>query len=336
MNILIFSWRDPKHPLAGGAEQVMHEHMKGWVSCGNKVTLFSSRFKNSSKNENIDGIDITRGGYQYFGVQLSAVVFYLKNKKEFDFVIDQFHGLPFFTPIFVKKPILAVIQETARQVWFLNPLPWPINWLVGIMGYFLEPLFFLLYKNTSFMTGSDSAKEDVIKMGIPSKNMTIVPHGVIISKPKPFPKKEDIFTITYLGILSKDKGIEDALRCFSFLNTKGDFRFWVIGRPETKEYGEEIRRKVDAHNLKDKVSFFGFVSQEKKFELLARTHILINPSVHEGWGLVNIEANAMGTPVIGYSVSGNKDSIRDGVSGVLCIENTPENLAQNVAKILSD
>jgi len=44
MNILVFSWRDPKHPLAGGAEQVMHEHMKGWVGAGHKVTLFTSHF----------------------------------------------------------------------------------------------------------------------------------------------------------------------------------------------------------------------------------------------------------------------------------------------------
>jgi len=34
MNILVFSWRDPKHPTAGGAEQVMHEHMKGWIAAG--------------------------------------------------------------------------------------------------------------------------------------------------------------------------------------------------------------------------------------------------------------------------------------------------------------
>ena len=43
MRILVFSWRDPKHPLAGGAEQVMHEHMKGWIEAGHKVTLFSSK-----------------------------------------------------------------------------------------------------------------------------------------------------------------------------------------------------------------------------------------------------------------------------------------------------
>src|SRR3990167_7300127 len=139
MNILVFSWRDPKHPLAGGAEQVMHEHMKVWIKAGHSVTLFSSKIKGLPTSETFDAVQIVRGGYQYLGVQIAAFLYYLKNKNKFDLLVDQFHGLPFFTPLYSKKPKLAVIQETARNVWFLNPLPRPINWLVGIIGYFGEP-----------------------------------------------------------------------------------------------------------------------------------------------------------------------------------------------------
>jgi len=148
MRILVFSWRDPEHPLAGGAEQVMHEHMKGWLSAGHEVTLFSSRFKNSPKSETLDGIKIIRDGCQYLGVQIKGFLFYLRNRKNYDFLVDQFHGIPFFTPLYSEKPRLAVIQETTREVWFLNPLPWPINWLVGMIGYIGEPFIFLFYRNT--------------------------------------------------------------------------------------------------------------------------------------------------------------------------------------------
>ena len=101
MNILVFSWRDPKHPLAGGAEQSMHEHMKGWVQAGHKVTLFSSRVSRLPNTENIDGIEIIRQGNQYIGVQILGFLYYVKNKDSFDFVVDQFHGIPFFTPFYV-------------------------------------------------------------------------------------------------------------------------------------------------------------------------------------------------------------------------------------------
>ncbi|MFC1625805.1 hypothetical protein ACFL1Q_02105 [Patescibacteria group bacterium] len=96
MNILILSWRDPKHPLAGGAEQVMHQHMKGWVKVGHDVTLFSSKCKNLHNSESFEGVKIIRKGYQYLGVQIAGLFYYLKNKNSYDFVVDQFHGLPFF------------------------------------------------------------------------------------------------------------------------------------------------------------------------------------------------------------------------------------------------
>lgn len=336
MRILVFSWRDPRHPLAGGAEQVMHEHMKSWVRAGHSVTLFSSKMKDLPEEEGIDGIHIVRQGYQYLGVQIAGFFYYLKNRKKFDFVVDQFHGLPFFTPLYVRKPKLAVIQEAARQVWFLNPLPMPLNWIVGIIGYLGEPFIFLIYSGIDFMTGSESAKKEVEKLGIPGQNITVVPHGVIVENPKPTPKKEKKFTIVFLGVLSKDKGIEDALMCFSRLACSQGFQCWVIGKEETREYGKKINKLVKNLGLRDKVKFWGYVPQKKKFELLVKSHLLINPSAREGWGLVNIEANSMGIPVVAYNSPGLVDSVSDGTSGILCSRNTPENLAKLVAELSLD
>lgn len=344
MNILVFSWRDPKHPLAGGAEQVMHEHMKGWVKAGHKVTLFSSKMKNLSSEEGIDNIHIVRQGNQYLGVQLAGFFYYLKNRKKFDLVVDQFHGLPFFTPFYVRKQKLAIIQEVARQVWFLNPLPWPLNWLIGVMGYLGEPFIFLFYKqsllpwskNVPFITGSLSAKNDVNKMGIPMQNISVIPHGVILPKSKVVSKKSKVKTIIYLGVLSKDKGIEDALKCFSILNKKGIFNFWIIGKPETTNYGFYLQRLVKKLKIKNKIKFLGYVSQEKKFELLSKAHVLINPSIHEGWGLVNIEANAFGVPVVAYHVSGSVDSVKNGISGLLVRQKDITAMVKAVLQLISD
>src|SRR6266498_3127303 len=110
MNILIFSWRGPKHPNAGGAEISTHEHAKGWVKAGHRVTLFTSYFPNSKKEEVIDGIEVKRYGRQMFGVQWEAFVWYLfKPHEKFDLVIDEFHGIPFFTPLYVKVKKMGFI-----------------------------------------------------------------------------------------------------------------------------------------------------------------------------------------------------------------------------------
>jgi glycosyltransferase involved in cell wall biosynthesis len=54
---------------------------------------------------------------------------------------------------------------------------------------------------------------------------------------------------------------------------------------------------------------------------LSRAHIILVPAVREGWGLVVTEANAMGTPAIGYDdVPGLRDSIRHGETGITIME----------------
>ena len=329
MNILVFSWRDPKHPLAGGAEQVMHEHMKGWIEAGNSVTLFSSKIKGLDEEDEIDGVKIIRRGYQYIGVQIAGIFYYLRNKHKYDVLVDQFHGIPFFTPLYSDKPKLAVIQEVARKVWLRNPLPFPLNWIIGIIGYLAEPLIFLFYQNVHFMTGSESARADLIKYGIPEKNITVVPHGVLTPGFKTRSLKPNVKTITYLGILSNDKGIEDAIKVFKILSRRNSFEFWVIGRGETKSYEDRIKKLA----IGSKIKFWGHVSQKVKFELLAKSDVLINPSVHEGWGLVNIEANSVGTPVAAYKSPGLVDSVKDGVSGIIVKKNTPKELADMVQKM---
>jgi glycosyltransferase involved in cell wall biosynthesis len=185
------------------------------------------------------------------------------------------------------------------------------------------------------MVGSNSAKNDLSKMGIPADNINVIPHGVIIKKPEPLPEKEKIKTIVFLGALTKDKEVEDALKAFAILDRNGRFQFWVIGHGSTK-YQKFLKNLCKKLNIQNKVKFWGFISQEKKFKLLARAHILVNPSIREGWGLVNIEANAMRTPVIAYRVPGLIDSVKNGESGILCRENTPEALAQESSNLVKN
>jgi len=337
MKILVFSWRDPKHPKAGGAEQVMHEHIKGWIEAGHEITFFSSRPKGVVANETLDGVKIIRKGSQYVTTHILAFFWYLFGKHEtFDLVVDQFHGWPFFTPLYVGPPKLAVIQEITREVWLKYRLPFGLNYILGPLGYFVEPMFFLFYRKIPFMTGSQSAKDDLIKMGIPSKNINIVPHGVIIQEPPKNIKKLKTKTIVFFGALTKDKGIEDALRCFSLLNKSGNYIFWVIGKPESEEYLDFLRNKSKKLGISKKIIFWGFVSQEKKFELLKKAHIMVNPSVREGWGLVNIEANAMGTPVVAYHSAGLIDSVLDKKTGLITKSNTPKELAKLTEGLLNE
>ncbi len=334
MKILILSWRGPGHPRAGGAEIVTHEHAKAWIKAGHAVTLFTSSFPGAKAEESIDGVQVIRQGGEILSVQLKAWWWYNFVKKEdFDLVVDHFHGLPFFTPLYVRVAKMAVIQETARRVWFLNRLASPLKQIAGVLGYVLEPTFFKFYKQVPFVTGAQSIIPELTDFGIPEKNITVIHHGVVVVPPKEI-KKNNKLTITFLGRLTEDKGIEDALTCFNLIAQQLDGQFWIIGEPEVPSYRQVLDQLVKKYRLTDKVIFWGFVDQAKKFELLSQSHVVINPSAREGWGLVVIEAAAMQTPTVGYNVTGLRDSILDQKTGILTTANTPEQLAEETVKLV--
>lgn len=338
MNILILSWRGIGHPHAGGAEVSTHEHAKAWIKAGHKVTLFTSYYSGAKREEEIDGVQIKRYGRQVFGVQIEAFKWYVfKDHPKFDLIIDQFHGIPFFTPLYIRAKKLGFIHEVTKEVWKLNPWPPPFNIIAFAVGTTVEPLIFkYLYFNIPFMTVSESTKKDLTFWGIAENNITIIHNGINIFKIKTTIKKEKKKTLIFLGSLSKDKGIEDAIKVFSLIDKKqNDWQFWIIGKADVK-YLKVLKNLANKLNLDNKLKFFGYVGEREKYELLTRAHILINPSIREGWGLVVIEAAAVGTPTIGYKVVGLKDSILDNRTGVLTKKNTPEEMAENVLELMSD
>ena len=156
MKILVFSWRGPGHPLAGGAETVTWEYTKAWIKAGHSVTLFTSHFFGAETNLKLEGVRIIRWGHNIFGVHIAAFFWYVfANHDQFDLVIDEFHGIPFFTPLYVRSKKLAFIHEVAGKVWRVNPWPKPFNLIPWIIGTYAEPFVFrLFYRHIPFMTVS--------------------------------------------------------------------------------------------------------------------------------------------------------------------------------------
>jgi glycosyltransferase involved in cell wall biosynthesis len=71
------------------------------------------------------------------------------------------------------------------------------------------------------------------------------------------------------------------------------------------------------------VEFLGFVTGERKMELLRRAWAVLYPSPKEGWGLTNIEAAACGTPAIASDSPGLRESVASGRSGFLVVHEDP-------------
>lgn len=323
MKILIFNWRDVKNPAAGGAEVFTHEIAKRLVLMGHKITLFTAAFAGSRKSEIIDGVEIVRSGGRYC-VYSKARQYYKKHSREFDAVIDEINTRPFMTPKFVKDgtPVIALIHQLAREFWFYET-PFPLSWI----GYhWLEDRWLKNYTDIPTITVSQSTKQDLLDLGF--RDITIIPEGLNIKPLTSIPEKEDDITLTFIGRMGKAKRPDHAIEAFIRIKERiPDAKLWMLG-------DGAMRQKLE-DNKPDGVTFFGHVDGEKKYELLSRAHAILVPGVREGWGLVVTEANAMGTPAVGYDVHGLRDSIRDGETGLLCDCN-PEAMADKAVRLLQD
>lgn len=335
MKILIFNWRDIKNPASGGAEILTHEMAKYWVQWGNTVTMFTSRFPNCLDEETVDGIKIIRRGFAdprtlSQSVYWQAYAHYKKYfQHKFDIVIDEIHGLPFFTPLYVKEKKIAFICELGGVLWnMFGPL-------YAFLGRLIEKMYiYLIYRNTFYITISPSTKEDLTRHGVSENHITIIPMGITVPKKiKTYPKEKKP-TIIFVARLTKAKGIEDAIHALQLIKEEiPDIRLWVIGRGN-EEYVLYIKKLVADLFLDKNIKFFGFVSEQKKFALMSQAHILLVPSIKEGWGLTVAEAGVVGTPAITYDSLGLRDVLQNNTLGVVTKENTPEQLAHETLQVL--
>jgi glycosyltransferase involved in cell wall biosynthesis len=302
MRVLILNRRDIANPASGGAEIYTHEIARGLTEkYGCRVVVFASRFKGSAADEMIDGVRYVRKGNEVT-VHLWGFFYAAGNRKRFDRIVDEFNGIGFFT--FLLPNSILLIHQLYREFWTTE------LGLPGKLPFYLEPVILKMYRNKNAITVSESTKEDLNHLGF--RNVDVVMNAVRRIPTDVSIKKNDEPTLVFLGRLKSTKRPEDAVEIFRRVKQKiPAAKLWMIGRGP-----EEDRLKSMTKGLTG-VTFWGWADNEKKMSLLNQAHVLLVPSVREGFGINVIEAASVGTPAIGYNVRGLRDSIRHGETGYL-------------------
>ncbi len=176
----------------------------------------------------------------------------------------------------------------------------------------------------------------MLDIGFVDSRVKIIP---IAMKIKPWKKdeflpKEEQPTFTYVGRYVIYKGIDAAVEAIGKL--KSDYptaKLWILGKKNEKYVEEKIMPICEKYGMKlgdaeedADVICWGFVSEEKKLELLSRTTALVFPSNREGWGIPISEAAYVGTPSIVYDTEGLRDAVDEGRAGYLCKEKSADGL----------
>jgi glycosyltransferase involved in cell wall biosynthesis len=345
MHILILSWRDPKSPLEGGAERFTQKYAEFWVSQGHAVTWLTNSFFGCEKKETHKGVDYIRIGPILDGSLLRYFIFYpvyllrsilfarkFIQKENIDVVIDEIHGLPFFTPLFSKTRNVLLVCEVADEIWS-KMFPFPINSL----GKIAEKLVYSLYKKSEIWAISKNTKRN-IQSFLPAKPIRVIPLGVdanvnLLKKIKDI-KKTSYPSAVFLARLVKMKGIESALYATArIVKHFPNFKLFVLGEGDAV-YKKKLQDLVDTLKIKNNIEFLGKVSESEKFSYLKKAHVFIHPSYKEGFGLTVLESNLVGTPAIVRSGSSLDELVTHGQNGF--VFKTDEELAALVTTFFKD
>ena len=127
----------------------------------------------------------------------------------------------------------------------------------------------------------------------------------------------DATTVIFVGRITRQKGLPYLLRALRELPA-GVQVVLCAGAPDTKEIEEEVRGLVDELR-EERGGAVHWISEhlprEQIMALLTAADVFLCPSVYEPLGIVNLEAMACGTAVVGSGTGGIPEVVLDGVTG---------------------
>lgn len=331
LNILIINWQDIKNPFGGGAEVHLHQIFKRIVGFGHNVDLLCCKVDELEEHEVIDGINVYRwGNRNTFNFNMLKAYKSIFSHKSYDIVIDDVNKIPFYTPLYVTKPLLGIAHH-----FFGSSIFRETGFIGALYVYLAEKLIKQIYPKTPFTAVSKSTKDEMISWGFNSENIEII-HNAITPEdyPMELTKKSDYPIITYFGRLKKYKSPDHLFKAFAKIST--DFPKAELHVAGKGDFESDLKKLAQKLKISNKTVFHAYISEEEKIEILSKSHTVVNTSMKEGWGITNIEASSCGTPVVSANVPGLRDSVSEGKSGLLYKYGDIEDLTSKLRSILTD
>jgi len=200
-----------------------------------------------------------------------------------------------------------------------------------------------------FIANSEFTKDMWMKLGCASEKIHILNPCVDSDFLHPLQNYEQLKAqhnlsqnkvLLTIGRLVPRKGYDTVIKSLPVLEKKfPNITYIIIGSGKGKQYLIDLSKK---HKVEDKVFFWNKVTKEKLREALNICDLFVMPNREvegaevEGFGMVFLEANSCGKPVIGGRSGGTNDAVEDGKSGFLCDPNSIEDFIEKATLLLSD
>jgi glycosyltransferase involved in cell wall biosynthesis len=306
--VLLVNWRDTGHPEGGGSERYVERMAEGLAKSGFRVEIQCAAYPGATHGEWRDGVRYRRRGNK-FGVYPHALRAIRESGA--DLVVDVQNGMPFFARLVAGCPVLVLVHHVHREQWISA-----LGETLGRIGWGIESrLAPWLFRKCRYVTVSDVTKDELVTLGVDRSRIAVVPNGLDAPAPRAATRSTEP-TLVVVSRLVPHKRIEHAIDVVAKLAPRWPgLRLEVVGQGP---WYEVLRDHAAERGVADRVRLHGWLDEEAKHDVLARSWVHLCPSVKEGWGIVNMEAAAHGVPSIAYrSAGGVTESIVDGRTGLL-------------------
>lgn len=297
MRVGFVSWRDLASPDAGGSEVVVDRLITGLQARGHEGVLLCGGPVAERPYE------VVETGSVY--TQYLKAPFACHRHGPFDLLVDVANGMSFFAPLWWRGPRLFLVHHVQGEMWHHYYFSEPVAKLGELLEARAAPI---AYRRTRIMAVSESTREALVSVGFRPEQIRVVHSGIddayfrapAASSPEPL--------FLAVGRLAPHKAFDRLLDLWERVQPETGGRLVIAG--DGPEHARLEARRVPG------VEFPGFVSEDRKRELLGSAWLLVHSAHQEGWGLVIMEAAACETPSLAFDVPGIRDSIIDGVTGV--------------------
>jgi glycogen synthase len=178
---------------------------------------------------------------------------------------------------------------------------------------------------------------------VDTRKVRIVPNGVDPEKFKPRLNLEALRKqfglgsepcVLFVGSLIARKGLPFLVEAAKkALKEHAETKFLIVGEGPLKS---QMLGTLEAANLGGNFKFLGNVKEDALPALYNCADVFVLPSIQEGQGIVLLEAQASGKPVVAFDVGGVNEAVRNGETGLLVKRGSTDELADALLKLISD
>ena len=328
MNILVINYEYP--PIGGGGGVICKDISEEIASKGHRITVITSHYGSLPEQEKLNGVAIIR---------LPVI---MRGKKDVASILSMIS----YVPLCIRKAATLLQREKYDVINTHFAIPsgpagqyisdrYGIPNVLSIHGGDIfdpskslsphdtiglkQTVRKMLKKADRVVAQSSDTKSNAEKYYGVDRKIDVVPLGI---RPNIYSKKsrQDLglpaakYVFSTIGRLVKRKNIEDLLHIIKRIQISTPSVLLIMGDGPEKDF---IETKIRDLKIEGAVRLLGRVSDEQKFEYLNASDGYLSTAIHEGFGIVFLEAMECGLPVICYDRGGQRDFLKNGKTGYL-------------------